>query len=40
MGGKGRLVWKDGTEVSLLVSGAGGGLKAEAPLGRAAGSHL
>jgi hypothetical protein len=39
MGGKGLLVWKDGTEVSLLVSG-GGGLKAEEVLGKAAAGRL
>ena len=40
MGGKGLLVWKDGTEISLLISGSGGGLKAEETLGKAAASRL
>jgi hypothetical protein len=40
MGGKGLLVWKDGTEISLLVSGGSGGLKAEETLGRAAANRL
>lgn len=39
MGGEGLLVWKDGTDVSLLVSG-GGGLTAEEALGKAAASRL
>ena len=39
MGGKGLLVWKDGTEVSLLVTG-GGGLKAEETLGKAAAGRV
>jgi hypothetical protein len=39
MGGKGLLVWKNGTEISLLVSG-GGGAKAEDALGKAAASRL
>jgi hypothetical protein len=40
MGGKGLLVWKNGTEVSLLVSGGAGGLKAEETLGKAGASRL
>jgi hypothetical protein len=40
MGGKGLLVWKNGTEVSLLVSGGGGGIKADEALGKAAASRL
>ena len=39
MGGKGLLVWKDGTEVSLLVTG-GGGLKAAEVLGKAVAGRL
>ena len=38
-GGKGLLLWKNGTEVSLLVTG-GGGLKAEETLGKAAAGLL
>ncbi len=38
MGGKGLLVWKGGTELSLLVTG--GGLKAEETLGKAAANRL
>jgi hypothetical protein len=38
-GGKGLLLWKNGTELSILVTG-GGGLKAEETLGKAAASRL
>jgi hypothetical protein len=40
VGGKGLLVWKDGTEISLLISGGSGGLRAEEALGTAAANRL
>jgi hypothetical protein len=40
VGGKGLLVWKDGTEISLPISGGSGGLSAEEALGTAAANRL
>ncbi len=39
-GGQGLLLWKSGTEISLLVSGVRPALKPEETLGRAAASRL
>jgi hypothetical protein len=39
-GGMGLLLWKNGTELTIYVSGAANPLKAEETLGRDAASHL